>query len=172
MRNKRPRLVRCIICVFVVAVMLFGVLLYFLSKGVPLHDFRLWRLEKNFKAVAIYHPPESIVLQKKTYLGGPYTHGSLTCDFFVGELRSATLFKEEIRRAYDGHFIKSFDNSGQVPLEVLFFGEKIWPVNSPLGDWWDEWRESSLVASSSGTVYFVFATQKGYPFLLDPRCDD
>ena len=171
MRNKRPRLVRCILYVLVVALMLFGVLLYFLSKGVPLHDIRLWRLERNFEMAASYHPRTSTVLQRRTYLGGPYTHGSLSCDYFVGELRSATLSKEEIRRAYDGHFIKSFDNSGQVPLEVLFFGEKIWPIDSPLGDWWDEWRESPLIATS-GTVYFVFAAQKGYPFLLDYRCDD
>src|SRR3989338_8220112 len=98
MRNKRPRLVRCILYVLVVALMLFGVLLYFLSKGVPLHDIRLWRLERNFEMAASYHPRTSTVLQRRTYLGGPYTHGSLSCDYFVGELRSATLSKEEIRR--------------------------------------------------------------------------
>ena len=171
MKNKQPRLVRCIICVLVVAVMLFGVLLYVLSKGVPLHDIRLWQLERNFEASTSYHPRTSTVLQRRTYLGCPYTHGSLSCDFFVGELRKAPLSKEEIRRAYDGRSIQSFDNSGQVLLKVLFFDEESWPVNSPLGDWWDEWRESPLIATS-GTVYFVFAAQTGYPFLLDYRCDD
>ena len=171
MRNKRPHLVRCVIYVLMVALMLFGVPLYFLSRGVPLHDIRLWQLSRNFEAAASYHPRKSIVLERRTYLGGPYTHGSLACDYFVGELRLAPLPKEEIRHVYDGRSIQSFDNSGQVPLEVLFFGESIWPVNSPLGDWWDEWRESPLIVAS-GTVYFVFAAQKGYPFLWDYRCDD
>lgn len=146
-------------------------LFFFLSRGMPVHDLRLWIFEKNFQAVALYHPPESILLQKKTYLGGPYTHGSLTCDFFVGELRSSPLPKEKIRQAYNGGSIRSFNVLKHTPLQVLFFDEERWTMNAPLGDWWDEWY-GNLPAATAQTVYFIFASQEGYPYLGDLRCDD
>ena len=140
--------------------------------GMPLHDFRLWRLEKGFKAVApLYHPPESMPLQKKQYLGGPYDHGGLQCDFYVGELRAAPLSKEEILLAYKNQYVRVWGSRKQVPLQILFFDEGVWEMELPLTVWWDEWYESPLLATSS-TVYFVFASQEGYPFLGDYRCDD
>ena len=154
-----------------IPVLIASLLFFLLSRGIPLHDFRLWMLEGNFKAAASYHPPESMLLQKKTYLGGPSDHGSGTCDFFVGELRSAPLPKEKIRQAYDGGSIKSFNNLDRVPLKILFFNEGRWTINSPLGDWWDEWY-GNLSTTTSQTAYFVFASQEGYPYLGDYRCDD
>lgn len=146
-------------------------LFYFLVRGVPIHDLRLWILGRNFREVALYHPPESKLLHKKKYLGGPHEHGFLRCDFFVGELRSSSLSKEKIRQAYDGRSIKSINHLGRTPLKALFFDEERWTMDSPLGDWWDEWYHSPLIATS-GTVYFVFASQEWYPFLGDLRCDD
>ena len=154
-----------------IAVLIASLLFFFLSRGIPLHDFRLWMLEKNFHAAASYHPPESVLLQKKTYLGGPSEHGSLVCDFFVGELRSSPLSKEKIRQAYNGSSIKSFSNLSRIPLKVLFFDEGRWTMNSPLGDWWDEWYGHLSIATAQ-TSYFVFASQEGYPYLGDYRCDD
>ena len=171
--SKRLRKTLFVVAALAVAIPAFiaSLLFFFLSRGVPLHDFRLWGLEKQFQAAAFYHPPESILLQKKTYLGGPYTHGSGTCDYFVGELRSSPLPKEKIRQAYDGSSIKSFNSLERVPLTVLFFDEGVWPVDSPLGDWWDEWY-GNLSAAAATTAYFVFASQQGYPYLGDYRCDD
>ena len=171
--SKRSHKTLFVIAALAVAIpaILASLLFFFLSKGVPLHDLRLWRLEKNFQAVASYHPPESILLQKKTYLGGPYTHGSGTCDYFVGEIRSSPLSKKKIRQAYNSNSIKSFNNAGRIPLTVLFFDEERWTMNSPLGDWWDEWY-GNLSAATAQTVYFVFASQEGYPYLGDYRCDD
>lgn len=146
-------------------------LFFLLYKGMPLHDLRFWILEKNFRTAASYHPPASTLLQKKTYLGGPSMHGSGTCDFFVGELRSSPLPKEKIRRAYNGGSIRSFNGLKHIPLQVLFFDEGSWTMNSPLGDWRDEWY-GNLPAATTQTVYFVFASQEGYPYLGDPRCDD
>ena len=146
--------------------------LYFLAYGVPIHDFRLWRLERNFRKAGQYHPPESVLLEKKKYLGGPHEHGSLRCDFFVGELRSAPMPKESIRHAYRDHSIRSINYIGRTPLKVLFFDERVWPLDSPLGDWWDEWYLGGTATTTSGTVYFVFASQEGYRFLGDLRCDD
>lgn len=130
--------------------------------GMPLHNFDLWRLERNFNITAPqYHPPESVLLEKKEYLGGPQEHGSLVCDLYVGELRSAPFSKEDIRAAYSGE--KSF--------EVLFPAEDGWTMDSPLGNWWDEWHESPIITASS-TVYFVFFARRNIPFLGDMRCDD
>ena len=157
--------------VVAILVLIVSSLLFFLSRGIPLHDFRLWLLEKNFQAAAFYHPPESILLEKKTYLGGPDEHGSGVCGFFVGELRSSPLPKGKTRQAYDGSSIQSFNNLDRIPLKVLFFDEKRWTMNSPLGDWWDEWY-GNLSTSTAQTAYFVFAYQEGYPYLGDYRCDD
>jgi|SRR3989344_492081 len=166
------------ICAIFVAFALFGfvILIAMLKWGVPLHDFRLWWLEKNFQEAALYHPRESMPLQKKTYLGGLAEHGSLRCDFFVGELRSAPLSKEKIWQAYVGRSIKAFNyfgflNSERAPLQVLFFDEERWTMDSPLSDWWDELSGSPLITAAN-TAYFVFASQEGYPYLGDYRCDD
>ena len=169
-RSHRPLFKIAALAVAIPALII-SLLFFFLSRGIPLHDFRLWMLEKNFKAAASYHPPESILLQKKTYLGGPDEHGSRICDFFVGELRSSPLSKEKIRRAYNGSSIRSFSNLGRIPLKVLFFDEERWAMNSPLGDWWDEWY-GNLSTSTAQTTYFVFVSQEGYPYLGDYRCDD
>lgn len=167
-----PRTIQSIVITFAaISITLIGLLFFFFFHGVPLHDFRLWMLERGFKKADLYHPPESLLLQKKTYLGGHYTHGSLTCDFYVGELRTVPLSKEKIIQAYDGRLITSFGNSKQVPLKVLFFDEGRWNMSSPLGNWWDEWYQKPLTATS-GTAYFVFVSQEGYPFLGDYRCDD
>ena len=157
--------------VVAIAVLIASLLFFFLSRGIPLHDFRLWMLEKNFHAAASYHPPESVLLQKKTYLGGPDEHGSETCNFFVGELRSSPLSKEELRQAYNGSSIRSFSNLSRIPLKILFFDQERWTMDSPLGDWWDEWY-GNLSTSTAQTPYFVFASQEGYPYLGDYRCDD
>ena len=170
-KHSHKTLLRIAALAMAILVFIVSVLFFFLSRGIPLHDFRLWMLEKNFKAVVSYHPPESILLQKKTYLGGPSEHGSGTCDFFVGELRSSRLPKEKVRQAYDGGSIKSFNNFGRIPLKILFFDEGRWTMNSPLGDWWDEWYRH-LSTATAQTSYFVFASQEGYPYLGDYRCDD
>ena len=151
--------------------LMLSLLLIFISGGMLLHNLMLWGLERNFQVVASYHPRESILIEKKTYLGGPSEHGSLVCDFFVGELRSSWLPKEKVRQAYDGGSIKSFNNFGRIPLKVLFFDEGRWTMNSPLGDWWDEWYGHLSIATAQ-TSYFVFASQEGYPYLGDYRCDD
>jgi hypothetical protein len=171
MRRTHKILFGIALCAVALLALIGSSLFFFLFRGVPLHDFRLWSLERNFRAAALYHPTESMLLGKKTYLGGPYEHGSLRCDFFVGELRSSPLSKDKIRQAYNGGSIESFDNTGPVPLNVLFFDEERWTMNSPLGDWWDEWYGSVSTATVQ-TVYFVFASQEGYPFLGDLRCDD
>ena len=151
--------------------LMLSLLLIFISGGMLLHNLMLWGLERNFQVVASYHPRESILIEKKTYLGGPSEHGSGTCDFFVGELRSSPLPKEKVRQAYDGGSIKSFNNFGRIPLKILFFDEGRWTMNSPLGDWWDEWYGHFSIATAQ-TPYFVFASQEGYPYLGDYRCDD
>lgn len=169
---KYARVARIIASILAVIALAFGGLLFFLVHGVPLHDFRLWRLEKSFKAAApLYHPSESMLLQKKQYLGGPYDHGGLHCDFFVGELRAAPTSKEEIRRAYNNQYVRVWGSRKQTPLRTLFFDEGTWEMELPLTVWWGEWYESPLLATSS-TVYFVYVSQEGYSFLGDMRCDD
>ena len=146
--------------------------IYLLVMGMPIHDFRLWRLERNFRKTEDYHPMESRLLQKVRYLGGPSEHGSGTCGFFVGELRTSPLPKEKIKQAYHNRSIKSINYFGRTPLKTLFFDEDAWPLDSPLGDWWDEWYLGGIATGTPSTAYFIFASQEGYHFLGDRRCDD
>lgn len=141
------------LCVAALVLLAFG--------RMPLNQLNLWKLEQDFHRAASAHPQKSFLLEKKSYIGGPYDHGSDTCGVFVGELRAASLAKEEIRRAYAGRNL----------LRTLFFDEGEWPVVLPLTVWWDEWRENPLLATSS-TVFFVFAAREDYPSWGDYRCDD
>ncbi len=150
---------KVMIAIGVLATFCVGALAFLIFGRMPVNQFHLWKLERDFYHDNSIHLQGSLLLQKKTYVGGPYDHGSQRCGVFVGELRSVPLSKEKIRQAYAGHF------------KVLFFDEKRWTMNSPLGDWWDEWYQTPLLATSS-TVFFVFVSQEDYPSWGDIRCDD
>lgn len=143
-----------------------GVLAFLLFGRTPVNQLHLWQLERDFYHNNSIHPRESFLLQKRTYVGGPYDHGSQRCGVFVGELRAAPLNKEQVRRAYEGRSIKS----GEIPLQMLFLDAQ-WPMYLPLTVWQDEWRENALLKTSS-TLFFVFASQEEYPSWGDIRCDD
>ena len=150
-------------CLVALAILLFG--------RMPLNQLNLWKLEQSFHRAASVHPQKSFLLEKKSYIGGPYDHGSATCGIFVGELRAAPLTKEEIIRAYAGRTVRSFFQWRRTPITALFFDEGEWPVILPLTEWWDAWRDNPLLATSS-TVFFVYAARKDYPSWGDLRCDD
>ena len=113
-----------IVIVFIV-LFLIGVFKW-VFYGAPIHDFRLWIMEQHFARTMIQHPNNSVFLEKKIYLGGPDTHGSGTCAYAVGELRTATLPKDIIRQAYQDIKVKN------LLLKVFLLTEQIGRRNLPL----------------------------------------
>jgi len=101
--------------VFCLIVVLFAITMW----KAPLHQFNLWRLERNFQAIAPYHPADSNLLLKRKDFGGLFSGASNSCDYFVGEFRSAARSKEEITRSYNGLSIDSFDRTERIPIHVF-----------------------------------------------------
>lgn len=153
---------------FLIVIVFIGIFLIGIFKwvfyGAPIHDFRLWVMEQYFANTTIQHPNNSVFLEKKTYLGGPDTHGSGTCVYAVGELRVAKLPEDIIRQEYQDIKVK------KIPLKVFFTDGKDWPQESPFVNWQDELRDMSH-ANADNTLYIIYIATK-YPFLGDLRCDD
>lgn len=127
--------------------------------GVPIHDLNLWLLQKDF-STHVHHPDRSIFIEKKTYLGGPSEHGSHTCVYAVGEIRSAPLTREAVEQAY---------REAAPSSRVLFTDDE--SLEQPLDTWRDELVSVAEAASTTDTLYVTYL-MKSYPFLGDLRCDD
>ena len=83
-------------------------------------------MEQHFARATTQHPNNSVFLEKKTYLGGPDTHGSGACVYAVGELRAASLQEDVIRQTYQDIKVKN------LPLKVFLLTEQIDRRNPPL----------------------------------------
>lgn len=144
--------------------------IYFTWK-MPFHNFNLWMLEKNFQAVASRHPADSRLLLKNKYIGGLYPDGSTSCNYFVGEFRSAPLPEEKITLAYKDLLITSIERTGDVPVEILFLNsDKGFLDHHPWYEWQEKLHQSLDLSTEQDTVYLVFAAQKNYPQAGDIRC--
>lgn len=136
-----------------IGMLCFGIFIYW---GNPLNDVNLWRLE-SYYAENIRHPQGSVLLERKTYLGGPDDHGSHICLYVVGELRTSPLSRDEISRAYDNRGV------------ALQFLDHTWMLEHPWGDWQSELQD--IAKQATGTPYFIYV-EKISPYWGDHRCDD
>ena len=136
----------------------------------PIHQFNLWRLERNFHAIAATHPPDSKLLLKRKEFGGLFSAASHSCDYFVGEFRSAAHSKEDVRRAYRAFSIDSSDHTKRIPVEVHFFDEEEFFIDFPWYEWLAELRQSFNVPTIKDNLYLIFVSQTGYPPYGDLRC--
>jgi hypothetical protein len=154
----------------VVFVFLLGVFVFSFLHGEPVHDINLWMLENSFYAKDIPHPEDSIVAENKKYLGGPSLHGGNRCVYAVGEVRTAPLSKEEIKRAYQNATIHYWNTT--LPLRMLFIDEH-GPYTLPYVTWQDDLVDiSKRSAAGEDTVYVVYASVEHPILLFDYRCDD
>lgn len=157
---------RFALCGGALTVLVFCLLFFWVVHGEPVHDINVWYLEKSFYAQRIEHPSGSILLEKKKYLGGPSLHGDSRCVYAVGEVRSATLSKEEIKQAYADQSVGFW--ARRLPLKVLFADEYDGPYELPFVTWQDELAH----VSASTTPYVVYASTQRDITLYDSRCDD
>lgn len=142
----------------------------FMAWKIPIHNFNLWRLGGSFQTIAPLHPRHSKPLLEIKDFGGLFAGASNSCDYLVGEFRSAAYPKERIAQAYRGLLVPSFNHTELIPVEVHFADDEEFFESYP----WHEWREklygSLGSAAIPGTVYAVFVSQTGYPPDGDFRC--
>lgn len=155
------------LCGGVIFVFLLGVLFFWIAYGEPVHDINVWWLERSFYATEIPHPSGSVLLEKKKYLGGPSMHGDNRCVYAVGETRSASLSKEDIRETYQGIVVGFWKE--RLPLKVLFADEYEGPQSMPYVNWQDELYRMS---PSVNTRYVVYVGTERPILFFDLRCDD
>jgi hypothetical protein len=134
--------------------------------GEPIHDINFWRVQIKFYLTDIPHP-QSILLKKISYLGGPSLHGDSWCIYAVGEIRVSSLTKTEIRNAYTTTSI--YVGRKILPLRVLFIDEYEGPYTLPYVDWQGELRE---MPESKETAYIVYVSTEQPVIFYDGRCDD
>lgn len=127
--------------------------------GAPIHDLRLWILEREFAHANTHHPAESVSLEQRSYLG-PSPYGR-KCVYAIGEVRHSTLDKDNVRRVYQA-IVRNF------PLQIYFTDESELPYEIPFGEW-QNGLEDTLQGTS--TTYIVYVAKKHH-FLGDLRCDD
>lgn len=136
----------------------------------PIHQFNLWLLGRNFKAISSHHPEDSRFVLKVSDFGNLFRAASNGCDYLIGEVRVGKGSQEEIARYYHGLFIKSFDGTDSVPVEVNFFDKENWMDPYHWSDWRDKAQSSLDPAALKGTLYMVLARQDSYPPYGDMRC--
>ena len=151
----------CVILLYVIAV----------TWGIPIHNYRLWVLQKNFRStVQPLHPAQSQLRAEMAEFGnfGNSNH----CDYMVGEFRSSSLSKEAVMRAYAGAIVPSFsshDKNSPLPVEVYFTDEDIFHNDYT----WSEWLSKYLSrkpATSDKNTYLVFTSSDMHPPDGDIRC--
>jgi len=150
-------------------VIAFGVIVSPFALTIPLHEYRLWTLQKRFHpAIAAAHPTDSRLLSKMAYVGnfGNSNH----CDYIAGQFRASKLSREKIQNAYADMPAPSFssDPNAPLPVEVYFADEDIFEL-SPWSSWYEE-RLPTLVANEKENVYLVFAVSQMHPHFGDFRC--
>lgn len=152
---------------------LFGILLFGLEIlivlalvwKIPLNNFRLERVERNFRMLAQYHPVDSTLLSKRKFVGTLYS-GAFSCSYVVGEFRVSALTREDIRNAYADTAVPSFKRWTRLPVHVRFADEGF------LDDPWYEWRDEAVGGlAAKENVYSVHVAHTRYssPF-GDFRC--
>lgn len=171
--NRLYHIAERIFAVFGVAV--FCVIIWFVIATmwrVPVHQFNLWTLQKHFRIVE--HPSDSRFLKKLKGFGNLFRAASNGCDYLVGELRVGSGPQEDIARFYQGLFVKSFDDTETVPIEIKFFDDEEFSEDYLWSTLWFDWREkinsSFDLEAIQGTSYVVFARQTDYPPYGDGRC--
>ena len=164
--------VRVVAALSILAVCSVVVFVVLTSWKAPIHQFNLWKLEKNFREVE--HPVHSKLLTRLTGFGNLFRGASNGCDYLVGELRVNGNSQKDTARFYQNLSIRPFDDSERVPLEIKFFDDKefsgdyLW--SRLWSDWYEKIRKSFNWPGIQGTPYVVFARQTDYPPYDDIRC--
>ncbi len=153
-----------------VFILILGFLILITWK-MPIHNFNLWRLSKNFESVSAFHPLLSKRLLKFSDFGNFGESGG-QCGYIVGEFRVSQLTKEEILNYfnYKNLTILSFKEDKTIPLEIYFLDDDMFRYYP-----WSKWllyfyQKKGLSNQSSSIVYLAIAQSYNHLADGDIRC--
>lgn len=158
---------------------LFGVLVFcgivafviVTSWKTPIHQFNLWKLEKNFRVLVPSHPMDSTSVLAFTKFGGLFSSTAYSCDYFVGEFRTSTSSKEDIQGYYRALSVAMPHSAERLPIQVRFADEREFWIYYPWSELYGELlRLLQRFPSEQDGMYVVLASQTVHPPYADFRC--
>ncbi len=154
----------------IVFILILGFLILITWK-IPIHNFNLWRLSKNFELVSVLHPLSSKKLLKFSDFGNFGESGG-QCGYIVGEFRVSQLNKEEIINHFNDKnlTILSFKENKTIPIEIYFLDDDIFRYYP-----WSKWllylyQKKGLSSQSSSIVYLAIVQSYNHLADGDIRC--
>jgi hypothetical protein len=159
-----PGTARRVFAVF--GLIIFGFVVGFLtttSWKTPMHQINLWKLGRDFRALVLSHPADSVRVLAFKRFGGLFDSAAHSCDYFVGEFRKSADAKENIQKHYQ--------KRGAFSVQVRFWDEDEFWTYYPWSELYGELRRilDADPAEQSG-LYIVFISQTGHPPYKDFRC--
>jgi len=139
-----------------------------ITLKMPLHNYRLWVLQRNFNStMKSAHPVPSELRVEVAEFGN--LGNSNHCDYLVGEFRSSTLSKEQLKQAYAGITTLSFDKISPLPVEVYFTDEDIFEEDYLWSGWLSKYLPDQHNSSGENT-YLIFTSSDMHSPAGDIRC--
>ena len=152
------------LAIFIVIIIFLVLLIW----KIPIHNFNLWRLNKNFESLSGFHPLSSKQLFKFTDFGNFGESGG-QCGYIIGEFRTSQLSKEEIMFYYQDLAIDSFEQGEIIPVEVLFLDDGNF-ANYPWSKWASYLYQKIQSPIQPSLIYLVIASSYNYLADGDIRC--
>jgi hypothetical protein len=163
-------IIKASIIIGIVATCCILALIILLTWKMPLHEYQLQVLQKNFQvAVNAINPAQSSLLAKTAEVGN-FGGASNQCDYFAGQFRSSSLPRERLEQIYTNISISSFSGDKNNPLkaEIYFINDDIFEH-----DPWSDWRKRYLpnnLSAINGNVYLVWVLSESHNPDGDIRC--
>lgn len=137
----------------------------------PIHQFNLWKLEKNFQVLVPSHPDDSELILAFKKFGGLFSSATNSCDYFVGEFRVSTSSRKDIQEYYRNLSVLAFRSAERLPIHVRFADESEFWVYYP----WSELYGKLLhllhtFPSEQKGLYAIFVSEIVRPPYADFRC--
>lgn len=143
-------------------------LIVFMTWKMPLHNYQLWRMHKNFRSnMQSVHPAQSQLLAEVAEFGnfGQSNH----CDYFVGEFRSSPLSKEKVLEKYAAVATSSFVGNRLIETGVYFIDEEFFKKDYLLSEWLEKYLPDNHSVADEHT-YLIYSEDAMNPPDGDIRC--
>ncbi len=154
--------------IFSAALMLILGFAVLVTWRMPIHNFNLWRLSKNFELLSAFHPVSSKTLLRFSDFGNFGESGG-QCGYVIGEFHASQLTKGEIIDHYKNATIQSFRQGEIIPLEVLFLDDGNF-TQYPWSKWLSYLHKKMRSPIQSPVIYLLIASSYNHLADGDIRC--
>jgi len=138
----------------------------------PWHDFVLSRME--YGLVRLPQPvADSEAVELKMFFGTPYTDTN-ECVYAVGEFRSTSYSKDEVRAAYRSASVAVFSSIWRMPVQVIIVepdGATGLPLDNPADEWVTIFSREYDIGDQNTTYYLAYLYNPKQLSWGDWRCN-